>query len=100
MLKVSELRPGMSNVDLEVRVVEVHEPKEIVMSGGVRRRIMELRVEDGTGEMMLVLWDDKVIEDLDVGDTLRIKNGFVTSYRGVWRINVGRYGELERLNEE
>jgi len=100
MLKVNELRPGMSNVDLEVRVVEVHEPKEIVMGGGVRRRIMELMVEDGTGEITLVLWNDKVLEGLTIGDTLRIKNGFVTSYRGVWRINVGRYGEVERLSEE
>jgi len=45
---------------------------------------------------MLVLWDDMIIEHLKAGDKLKIENGFVSSYRAVWRINFGRYAGMER----
>ena len=92
-IKIRDLKPGMSQVDLEVTVAEVSEPKEIVASGG-KRRILELRVEDETGSMTLVLWDEKSLQKPRVGDRLSVRNGFVTSYRGDWRVNVGRYGEV------
>jgi len=92
---IRDLKPGMSRVDLDVKVAEVSEPREIVAGGG-RRRIRELRVEDETGSMTLVLWDEKSLQNVRVGDHLRIRNGFVTSYKGDWRINVGRYGEVIR----
>jgi len=94
-LNISDLKPGMSRIDIDVKVIEVSEPKKVI-SGGVEREILELKVKDKTGIMMLVLWDDKIINDLKMGDNLRIRNGFVTSYKGIWRINVGKYGEIKR----
>jgi replication factor A1 len=55
-----------------------------------------VEVKDETGTMTLVLWDEKVIP-LKVGDILRVENGFVTSFKGEWRINVGKYGEIAKL---
>jgi len=95
-LKIYDLKPGMRRVDIEVEVLEVSEPMEITMSGDLRREILELMVKDETGSMTLVLWDDTIIHDLKSGDKLQIKNGFVTSYEGVWRINVGKYGEIRK----
>jgi len=96
-MKICDLKPGMSRVDIEVEVLEVSKPVEITMRGNLRREILELKVKDETGSMTLVLWDDKMIRDLKTGDKLQIKNGFVTSYRGVWRINVGKYGEIRKI---
>jgi len=95
-LKVQDLKPGMNQVDIRVDVVDFSEPKKVTMSDGVKRDILELTVKDETGSIALVLWDDKVIRGVKIGDNLRIRNGFVTSYRGEWRINVGKYGHLER----
>jgi replication factor A1 len=53
-------------------------------------------VEDETGAMTLVLWDEKVFP-LKVGDVLQIGNGFVSSFKGEWRINVGKYGEIAKV---
>lgn len=44
----------------------------------------------------LVLWDDRIIHDLKIGNNLQIRNGFVALYRGEWRINVGKYSEIKR----
>lgn len=96
MWNVRDLVPGMDNVDIEVEVADVSKPKKITMSSGAKRDVLELEVKDRTGAIALTLWDDKIIQDLKVGDSLQIRNGYVTSYRGEWRINVGRYGEIEQ----
>ncbi len=95
-MKVQDLKPGMDQVDIRVEVVDLSQPKKVTMGNGVKRDILQITVKDETGSIALVLWDDKVIRGLKTGDNLRIRNGFVTSYRGEWRINLGKYGELER----
>jgi replication factor A1 len=94
---VRDLKPGMSNVNLTVKVLEVSESKQMVTSAGVEHEILELNVGDKSGSIKLVLWDEKIIPDLKVGDKAKIENGFVTSFKGAWRINVGRYGEAKKI---
>ena len=77
-------------------VSNISESKQITAGKGVEREILEVEVKDETGKMTLVLWDEKVIP-LKVGDILRIENGFVTSFKGDWKINVGKYGEIAKL---
>jgi len=87
----------MNRVNIKVEVVKVLEPKKITMGSGVKHDILELVVKDKTGTITLVVWDDKIILDLEIGCNLQILNGFVTSYRGEWRINIGKYGEIRRI---
>ncbi len=96
MLNIGDLKPGMSSVNIKVTVSEISEPKQIVTSKGVEHEILEAKVEDETGAMMLVLWGEKVFP-LKVGDVLQIGNGFVTSFKGEWKINVGKYGEITKV---
>jgi len=86
----------MSSVNIKVKVSEISEPKQITTGTGIEREILEVEVKDETGAMKLVLWDEKVIP-LKVGDILQIENGFVTSFKGEWRINVGKYGEVAKV---
>jgi len=86
----------MSSVNIKVTVSEISEPKQVITSKGIEHEILEAKVEDETGAMTLVLWDEKVLP-LKVGDVLQIGNGFVTSFKGVRRINVGKYGEMTKV---
>ncbi len=86
----------MSSVNIKVTVSEISEPKQVITSKGIEHKILEAKVEDETGAMTLVLWDEKVLP-LKVGDVLQIGNGFVTSFKGEWRINVGKYGEMTKV---
>jgi len=96
MLNIRDLKPGMSSVDIRVTVSEILKPKQIITGKGVEHEILEAKVEDETGAMTLVLWDEKILP-LKVGDVLQIGNGFVTSFKGQWRINVGKYGETAKF---
>ncbi len=96
-MNVRELRPGMSHVNITLRVLNTAESKQVVTSAGVDHEIFELEVGDKSGSIKLVLWDEKIIPDLKKDDTVKIENGFVTSFKGVWRINVGRYGTITKV---
>ncbi len=86
----------MSRVNIKVKVVSTAEVQQVTTGRGIEHEIQELKVEDKTGSVTLVLWDDKVIP-LKPGDLLQIENGFVTSFKGDWRINVGKYGEITKV---
>jgi len=95
-LNIRDLKPGMSRVNLKVKVISTAEAQRVTTSSGIEHEIQELKVEDKTGSITLVLWDDKIIP-LKTGDLLQIENGFVTSFKGDWRINVGKYGEITKV---
>lgn len=96
-MNVRELRPGMSHVNITLRVVSTDESKQVVTSAGVEHEILELEAGDKSGSIRIVLWDEKIIPDLRKDDSVKIENGFVTSFKGVWRINVGRYGTITKV---
>jgi len=95
LMKVHELKPGMQHVNMEVKVLNVSESKQVVAGRGITHEILEVEVGDETGAIMLVLWDEKVLP-LKAGDFIQIENGFVTSFKGEWRINIGKYGNVTK----
>lgn len=97
MMKVRDLKPGMYHLDIEVDVAEVSAPRKVMLASGIKRDILEIKVKDETGTIALTLWDDKILQGLGRGDRLQVANGFVTSFHGEWRINVGKYGEIKRI---
>jgi replication factor A1 len=96
MLNIRDLKPGMSFVNIRVTVSEILKPKQVITGKGVEHEILEAKVEDETGAVTLVLWDEKILP-LKVGDVLQIRNGFVTSFKGEWKINVEKYGEMAKF---
>jgi replication factor A1 len=96
-LNILNLKPGMSRVNITVKVLNVSKSKQVVKSAGIEHEILELEVDDKSGSIRLVLWDEKIIQNLEIGDKVQIENGFVTSFKGIWRINVGKYGEVKRI---
>jgi ssDNA-binding replication factor A large subunit len=86
----------MDNVNLRVEVLSISEPKQIITGTGIKHDILEAEVKDETGSIALVLWNERILP-LKVGDTLQIENGFVTSFKGKWRINVGKYGDATKI---
>jgi len=87
----------MSHVNIAVKVLNTSESKQVVTSAGVDHEILELEVGDKSSSIKLVLWNEKIIPELKKGDMVKIENGFVTSFKGVWRINVGRYGTITKV---
>jgi replication factor A1 len=60
--------------------------------------VAEAVVEDETGVVLLTLWDDD-IDAVLVGDTVRIRNGYVKLFKGSIRLTVGQRGALEAVDD-
>ena len=99
-IKIANLKPNSRRINLRARVLDIGESKEVTSrKSGEQRRLAEALIGDETGTILLTLWDDK-IDAVEVGGTYEIKNAFVTVFKGSMRLNVGKYGEIEKSSEE
>ncbi len=99
-LKVEGLRPGLRDVNLLVRVVDVGPPRTVSSQRDrSEHRVAEALVGDETGSVLLTLWDD-LIEGFKPDDVLDIRNGYTSLFRGSMRMNIGRHGSADRVDRE
>jgi replication factor A1 len=94
-IKVEELNPRLKGVNIVVKAVSKSEAR--VVSEGAHK-VVDAVVGDETGSVVLTLWDD-TIDEIAEGDTAKITNGYINLFRGNMRLNIGRYGKLEILEE-
>lgn len=93
-MKISDLKAGTGNVNLEAEVAELEEPREVVTRYGKRMRVANATLRDADGgEIILSLWGDD-IEKVSKGMRLRIENGWVSEYKGNLQLSTGKYGKL------
>jgi replication factor A1 len=93
-LNVKDLREGMKRVNVEAKVVEKGEPREVMSRfKDETYKVADAVVADETGSIKLTLWNEQ-IDQVNVDDTIKVENGYVTSFRGEIQLNVGRYGKL------
>lgn len=99
-MKVGDLKPGFVNVNTMVKVVNVGLPR-VIFSRRDRseHQIADALVGDETGSIILTLWEQQ-IGKIKAGDTLEIKNGYTSLFRGSIRLNVGGRGTLEKVDKE
>jgi replication factor A1 len=93
-LDIKELQNGMKRVSVEAKVVEKGDPREVKSRfGNETYKIVDAVVADETGSVKLTLWNEQ-IDQVNVGDNIKIDNGYVTSFKGEIQLNVGKFGKL------
>jgi len=93
-VKINELRDGMKRVNVRGSVLEKSDPREVTSRFKDQTyRVATAVMTDETGTIKLTLWNDQ-IDMVNVNDTVRIENGYVTSFRGEIQLNVGKFGTL------
>ena len=96
-MKINELRDGMRKVDIEANVIEKSDTREVRSRWtNETYRVADATIEDETGTITLTLWNEQ-IEQVNVGDRVRIENGYIKSFRDVLQLNSGKYGTLTVL---
>jgi len=84
----------MKNVSVEAKVMEKSEAHEVLSRfKDETYRVATALIGDETGKIKLPLWNDQ-INQVNVDDTVKVENGYVTSFKGEIQLNVGRYGKL------
>jgi replication factor A1 len=91
---IKDLADGMKRVSVEAKVVEKGDPREVRSKfKDETYRIVDAVIADETGSIKLTLWNEQ-IEQVNVGDNIKIENGYVTSFKGEAQLNVGKFGKM------
>lgn len=101
-MKIVSLRPGMENVDLEVTLIRLDEPRNVTTYTGIEHVLVEGRVEDETGGAVLTVWNDQIrqLDGVEIGSTATLRNCFITSFQGIIHVNVGRGSEIVKSDRK
>ncbi|MCL5089602.1 MAG: OB-fold nucleic acid binding domain-containing protein [Candidatus Marsarchaeota archaeon] len=93
-MKINELKAGISNVNIQAKVVKKEEPREVVSKFGKRLTVANITLEDDTGTIPMSLWGND-IDTVKVGDTIEISNGYVSEFRGTPQLSSGKFGKIK-----
>jgi replication factor A1 len=93
-MDIKDLRNGMKRVTVEANVVEKGETRQ------VRSRykdetydVADAIVADETGSIKLTLWNEQ-IGQVEMGNRIKIENGYITSFKGEIQLNIGKFGTM------
>lgn len=95
-MKVSDLKPRMGKVEIELEVVEVGETRTFQKFGN-NGRVATATAKDDTGEIKISLWNDE-IDLVKKGSKVKITNGYVNEFQGEMQLSAGKFGKLEVIS--
>lgn len=94
-MKIADLKGEISRVDVEGEVIEKGDVRTVNLRAGGTSTVADATIRDDSGTIKLSLWGDD-INRIDVGDKIRIENGYTKAFRGEVQLNIGRYGKLTK----
>lgn len=97
-MNISDLKAGSSNVELEAVVSEKGEPKEVITKYGKRLNVANAVLKDDTGTIAISLWGNDIY-NINVGDKVKVTNGYVGEFRGTPQLSTGKYGKIEVIEK-
>ncbi|MEM4556705.1 MAG: single-stranded DNA-binding protein [Sulfolobales archaeon] len=95
-VNVIDLKPGMEDVHVVVRVLNVSNPKVIRTKAG-ERTISEALVGDSTGKVKLTLWG-RVAGTVNEGEVVEVIGGWTSVFRNEVQLNVGGRGKINKVD--
>lgn len=98
-IKVGDLNSYSRRVYTTVKVISKTEEREVTSRSDMStHRVTEALVGDETGTIYMTLWDD-VIDAIQDDMVLDVKDAYVNLFKGSMRLNLGRYGSYEVIDE-
>jgi len=96
--KIRDLTTYSRRVNLVAKVLEMGDAREVSSSSdGQLHRVAEALVGDETGTVLMTLWDEN-IGRFGVGEVVEVENGYAGTFRGSLRLNIGKYGSIDKKN--
>ena len=95
-MKISDIDEETEDITVEAEVKEI-EPVRAISTKYGQGKLALATIEDGTGEIQLVLWGDQV-EETSEGDKVKVEGAFVRSFEDFLQLSIPREGSLEHLD--
>ncbi len=96
--RIGDLKSGMKRIDLRARILEIPRPRNVITKFGNLATVTNASIADDTGSIQLPLWNNQ-IDTFSVGDTIRVENARVVTFRGERQLRVGRGGQLSVIEK-
>jgi replication factor A1 len=99
LVLISELSQQAKNVSIYFKVLDISETRTVkVKSTGQQHGVADAIIGDSSGIVILTLWDEW-IDELNAGESYLLQRGYVSVYEGSIRLNIGRNGEISKLEK-
>ncbi len=97
---ISILRPGMEHLTFRVKVTKVTGIRKVKTYTGVEHSILEGEINDGASSIGFAVWNEKIelFNSIAAGDSVELTDCFVTSFKGVLQVNVGRDSDAKKVD--
>ncbi|MHA1300347.1 MAG: single-stranded DNA-binding protein [Candidatus Helarchaeota archaeon] len=97
---IDDLRPGLRAINIKIKCNSKNEEREVTSrKTGESLRVTEALVGDETGSIYLTLWNTD-IDKMEIDHVYKLTNVYTTVFKGSLRLNIGKYGSFEELNDE
>ena len=99
LVKIGDLTTYSRGVNTVAKVISKTEVREVTSRyDGSSHRVCEALIADETGSVYMSLWDDNV-DNVVEDQVLQVSNGYINLFRGSMRLNIGKYGSYEEVEE-
>ncbi len=93
--KINEFHDGLRNIATIIRVLEINTQE--VQSNGETIKLFRGTAADETGKCRFAAWADF---NLKVNDVVKIKSGYIKSWRGVPELQLNGGTDIEKLQDD
>ena len=97
-MAIKDLEARQGNVNLTLNITDKGEMREFEKFGK-KGRVCNATGKDDSGSITLTLWNDD-IDKVNVGDTVKIENGWVGEWQGELQLSTGKFGKLEVIDSK
>ncbi|MFB6284398.1 MAG: OB-fold nucleic acid binding domain-containing protein [Halobacteria archaeon] len=99
---IEDVEEGLSDVNLEVHVLNVGSINTFGRDDGTEGRVSNLVVADETGWIRVTLWDERadLVNELEAGDSVLLRDGYCKVRDGDVEIHVGNRGGVDRIERD
>ncbi len=92
-MEIKDLEAKQGKVEIVIEITEKGDIREFNKFGSAGK-VCNAKAKDASGEIKLTLWNEQ-IDQVKVGDKIKVSNGYVNEYQGEKQLTTGKFGTLE-----
>ena len=97
-----DLRPGMEHLNFDTIIVKIFGIRNVKTYSGIEHQILEGEMTLKEGVIGFAVWNDIIekFKDIKINDRVQLTNCFITSYKGILQVNIGRDSSVIKIKGE
>jgi len=93
-IKIKDLANQRKNIKVTGKIIKKDETRNVLFKAdNSPHQVCDATIADETGCISLSIWDGD-IQRVQEGKTYCIENGYISTFRGTMKLNVGKFGKL------